>query len=166
VGFDHRAVREHERPTTLETSVRGPILTATASLALAFALVAPVAAADVELHTEPMSADDQAAIDAGVEALKSIAELIAERATGPLGLTGTALPPNEDTTLPEPVARGYMSPACIKELIAESPVSGSWPAHALEARATLDQIRQLDAADELVQAIESNETCQGLRDEE
>jgi hypothetical protein len=37
---------------------------------------------------------------------------------------------------------------------------------AVEARATLDQIRQLDAADELVQAIESNETCQGLRDEE
>jgi hypothetical protein len=37
---------------------------------------------------------------------------------------------------------------------------------AVEARATLDQIRQLDPADELMEAIESNETCQGLRDEE
>jgi D-alanyl-D-alanine carboxypeptidase len=261
--------------------MRRPILTATASLTLTLALVAPVAAADVQLPTEPMSADDQAAIDAGVEALmqlhpevpaiyvgvwdpdrgvyqqaygladvaderpasvddhfrigsisktftatvmlqlidegllalddtvaavdpdlaeqhraladitieqlmgmtsgipdymnawdavvtatvedpstvwtsdqlisfgadgdvnppgtpgysttgyialqeiaetltgQTIAELIAERATEPLGLTATALPPNEDTTLPEPVAHGYMSPACIKELIAD-----------------------------------------------
>ena len=35
-----------------------------------------------------------------------------------------------------------------------------------EGRTTLDQIRQLDPADELMAAIESNETCQGLRDEE
>ncbi len=35
-----------------------------------------------------------------------------------------------------------------------------------EGRTTLDQIRQLDPADELMEAIESNETCQGLRDEE
>ena len=29
----------------------------------------------------------------------------------------TALPYNEDTTLPEPVSRGYMSPACVQELV-------------------------------------------------
>ena len=34
-----------------------------------------------------------------------------------------------------------------------------------KGRLTLDQIRQLDPADELMEAIESNETCQGLRDE-
>jgi D-alanyl-D-alanine carboxypeptidase len=47
---------------------------------------------------------------------KPIQELVAERLTEPLGMTGTALPYNEDTTLPEPVARGYMSPACNAEL--------------------------------------------------
>ena len=31
-------------------------------------------------------------------------------------MTGTALPYNEDTALPEPFARGYMSPACNAEL--------------------------------------------------
>ena len=36
----------------------------------------------------------------------------------------------------------------------------------VEARATLDEIRLLDSADELVEAVESNETCQELRDEE
>ena len=35
----------------------------------------------------------------------------------------------------------------------------------VESRATLDQIRQLDPADELMEAIESNEACQGLREE-
>ena len=35
-----------------------------------------------------------------------------------------------------------------------------------KGRLTLDQIRQLDPADELMEAIESNATCQGLRDEE
>ena len=48
---------------------------------------------------------------------KSIQDLIRERVTEPLGMTGTALPPNEDTTLPEPLARGYMSPACVEELV-------------------------------------------------
>ena len=48
---------------------------------------------------------------------KSIQDLIRERVTEPLGMTGTALPPNEDTTLPEPFARGYMSPACVDELV-------------------------------------------------
>lgn len=37
---------------------------------------------------------------------------------------------------------------------------------AVEARVTLDQIRALDSADELMTAIEGNETCQDLRDEE
>jgi hypothetical protein len=37
---------------------------------------------------------------------------------------------------------------------------------AAEATITLEQIRQLDSADELVEAIASNETCQSLRDEE
>jgi D-alanyl-D-alanine carboxypeptidase len=48
---------------------------------------------------------------------RSIQDLIRERITEPLGMSGTALPPNEDTTLPEPVAHGYMSPACVDELV-------------------------------------------------
>jgi len=51
---------------------------------------------------------------------KSIQDLIRERVTEPLGMSGTALPPNEDTTLPEPVAHGYMSPACVDELVRDS----------------------------------------------
>jgi D-alanyl-D-alanine carboxypeptidase len=47
---------------------------------------------------------------------KSIQELVKERLTDPLGMPGTALPYNDDTTLPEPVAHGYMSPACNAEL--------------------------------------------------
>ena len=35
----------------------------------------------------------------------------------------------------------------------------------VEGRTTIEQIRQLDPADELMEAIASNETCQGLRDE-
>ncbi|MEA2025778.1 MAG: serine hydrolase [Chloroflexota bacterium] len=50
---------------------------------------------------------------------QTIGDLIAERITEPLGMTGTALPPNEDTTLPEPVSRGYLSTACIQELVAD-----------------------------------------------
>lgn len=45
-----------------------------------------------------------------------IQELVKERLTDPLGMADTALPYNEDTTLPEPFARGYMSPACNAEL--------------------------------------------------
>jgi D-alanyl-D-alanine carboxypeptidase len=48
---------------------------------------------------------------------QTVQELIAERITGPLGMADTALPPNEDTTLPEPVSRGYISTACQQELI-------------------------------------------------
>lgn len=43
-----------------------------------------------------------------------IQALIAERLTGPLGMPGTALPPNEDTTLPAPVSRGYLSATCVE----------------------------------------------------
>lgn len=50
---------------------------------------------------------------------KSIQDLIADRLTQPLGLSGTALPPNEDTTLPEPLAHWYFSPACVDELVAD-----------------------------------------------
>jgi|GEM_PF-6239042 len=51
---------------------------------------------------------------------QTIGDLIRERITEPLGMTGTALPPNEDTMLPEPVSRGYLSTACIEELVADS----------------------------------------------
>lgn len=43
------------------------VLTTTAALALSVA--APVAAADVQLPTEPMSAEDIAVIDAGIAAI-------------------------------------------------------------------------------------------------
>ncbi len=48
---------------------------------------------------------------------RPIQELVTERLTEPLGMPSTALPYNEDTTLPEPLARGYMSPACVEELV-------------------------------------------------
>jgi D-alanyl-D-alanine carboxypeptidase len=48
-----------------------------------------------------------------------IQELVTERLTEPLALTGTALPYNEDTTLPEPFARGYLSPSCVDELVGD-----------------------------------------------
>lgn len=48
---------------------------------------------------------------------KTIQELVTERLTDPLGMPDTALPYNDDTTLPEPFARGYMSPACVAELV-------------------------------------------------
>jgi len=48
-----------------------------------------------------------------------IQELVKERLTDRLGMPGTALPYNEDTTLPEPVSHGYMSEACNEELIGD-----------------------------------------------
>jgi D-alanyl-D-alanine carboxypeptidase len=48
---------------------------------------------------------------------KTIQALVKERLTDPLGMPDTAMPYNEDTTLPEPLARGYMSPACVAELV-------------------------------------------------
>ena len=37
--------------------------------------------------------------------------------TGPLGMSETALPYDDYTTLPEPFARGYMSRACVEEFV-------------------------------------------------
>ena len=37
----------------------------------------------------------------------ALSTLIAERLTEPLGITDTRLPPNDDTSLPEPAAHGY-----------------------------------------------------------
>jgi D-alanyl-D-alanine carboxypeptidase len=48
---------------------------------------------------------------------KSIQRLLAERLMGPLRMSETALPYNEFTTLPDPFARGYLSPACVAELV-------------------------------------------------
>ena len=45
--------------------------------------------------------------------------LVADRLTEPLGMPDTALPYNEDTTLPEPLARGYLSAACNEELVGD-----------------------------------------------
>ena len=50
---------------------------------------------------------------------QSLAELIEQRLTGPLGMSDTALPPNEDTTLPDPATHGYINEACIAELEAD-----------------------------------------------
>jgi D-alanyl-D-alanine carboxypeptidase len=50
---------------------------------------------------------------------QSLAELIEQRPTGPLGMTDTALPPNEDTMLPDPGTHGYINEACIAELEAD-----------------------------------------------
>ena len=47
---------------------------------------------------------------------ESLADLIETRLTDPLGMSGTALPPNDDTTLPEPSAHGYIGPSCISEI--------------------------------------------------
>ncbi len=47
-----------------------------------------------------------------------LAQLIADRVTGPLGLTHTVLPPDADTTLPEPSAHGYIGPECVAEMAA------------------------------------------------
>ena len=38
--------------------------------------------------------------------------------TGPLGLTHTVLPPDTDTTLPEPSAHGYVGEACAAQIAA------------------------------------------------
>lgn len=49
----------------------------------------------------------------------SLQDLIAQRITGPLGMANSALPPNEDTTLPEPAAHGYLNSNCIAEVEAD-----------------------------------------------
>ena len=47
-----------------------------------------------------------------------LAQLIADGVTGPLGLTHTVLPPDTDTTLPEPSAHGYVGEACAAQIAA------------------------------------------------
>jgi D-alanyl-D-alanine carboxypeptidase len=49
----------------------------------------------------------------------SLQDLIAEKVSGPLGLESFSLPPNEDTTLSDPVAHGYVNGACVDELAAD-----------------------------------------------
>ena len=49
----------------------------------------------------------------------SLQELVAQRVTGPLGMANSALPPNADTTLPEPAAHGYLNATCIDEIKAD-----------------------------------------------
>lgn len=45
-----------------------------------------------------------------------LADLVSERLTGPLGIDGTVLPPNDDTTLPDPVSHGYLTEFCVDEI--------------------------------------------------
>jgi D-alanyl-D-alanine carboxypeptidase len=47
---------------------------------------------------------------------RSLHDLIAERITTPLGMSRSALPPDEDTTLPEPAAHGYLNKLCAAEI--------------------------------------------------
>ncbi len=46
----------------------------------------------------------------------SLQDLIAQRVTGPLGLDTMYLPPNDDTTLPDPATHGYIDGSCVAEL--------------------------------------------------
>jgi len=46
----------------------------------------------------------------------TLQDLISEQVTGPLGLDNLYLPPNEDTTLPEPATHGYIDGACLDEV--------------------------------------------------
>jgi len=50
---------------------------------------------------------------------QGLQDLIARRITGPLGMTGSALPLNEDTSLPEPAAHGYLNAGCAEEVAAD-----------------------------------------------
>jgi D-alanyl-D-alanine carboxypeptidase len=45
----------------------------------------------------------------------SLADAIVERVAEPLGMENFFLPPNEDTTLPEPLAAGYAAGLCLEE---------------------------------------------------
>lgn len=46
-------------------------------------------------------------------------DLIAQRITGPLGMTGTSLPANDDTALPDPASHGYLNGNCVAEIKAD-----------------------------------------------
>jgi D-alanyl-D-alanine carboxypeptidase len=54
-----------------------------------------------------------------------IPELIAEQITGPLGMSSSALPPNDNTALPAPATHGYLNTQCAQEVAADG---GSAPA--------------------------------------
>jgi D-alanyl-D-alanine carboxypeptidase len=46
----------------------------------------------------------------------SLQDLIAEQIAAPLELEGVYLPPNDDTTLPEPATHGYIDGGCLDEM--------------------------------------------------
>lgn len=46
----------------------------------------------------------------------SLPDLIDEELVSPLGLDVTALPPTDDTTLPDPVSHGYLTAPCLAEV--------------------------------------------------
>jgi D-alanyl-D-alanine carboxypeptidase len=39
--------------------------------------------------------------------------------TAPLGMAGSALPPNDDTALPDPAAHGYLNSSCIADVLVD-----------------------------------------------
>lgn len=49
----------------------------------------------------------------------ALGDLYAQRLTGPLQMADTALPPNDDTALPEQSAHGYLNQTCVDELQAD-----------------------------------------------
>jgi D-alanyl-D-alanine carboxypeptidase len=50
---------------------------------------------------------------------RPLRDLIETRITGPLHITHTGLPPDADTTLPAPVAHGYLNQGCVAEIAAD-----------------------------------------------
>jgi D-alanyl-D-alanine carboxypeptidase len=50
---------------------------------------------------------------------RELADLIETRITRPLGISHTELPPDTDTTLPAPVAHGYLNQGCVAEVAAD-----------------------------------------------
>jgi D-alanyl-D-alanine carboxypeptidase len=50
---------------------------------------------------------------------RTLRDLIETRITRPLDVTHTALPPDTDTTLPAPVAHGYLNQGCVAEIAAD-----------------------------------------------
>lgn len=50
---------------------------------------------------------------------KPLADLITANVTGPLGMTHTVLPPNDNTALADPGSHGYLNALCVQELKAD-----------------------------------------------
>ncbi len=50
---------------------------------------------------------------------KSLEDLITTRITAPLDLKATVLPPPDDTSMPAPVAHGYLNQGCVTEMAAD-----------------------------------------------